>query len=260
MHEFLVCPKCGDPDERRTSCKRCGYVAKDRTAGGARSAQRSFGSFLARGIFGWIGGKVAFVVILIGLAMIVGGCREYRLGAGTSAAPQDVDLAALEAGGPRPQNYVRIGKHFRLYDETLQVTRTDKKTNATTREDVYYYPIVSAEHPLIKGAAKDAPAKRVETFAVLVRHKGPLNLKAGTQPSDSIQGLIVSDIDSLEDGGEALLRTTFPKFDSSRVLILEEGAKPTEPLLSFVLMGGGALIILATIALYFARRASRDDE
>ena len=69
----------------------------------------------------------------------------------------------------------------------------------------------------------------IDTFAVLVKTEKfdtVGDLPETFDRASSIEGLIINEIDSLDDDEEKLIQQSFPSLDLDEVLILEEDRKP----------------------------------
>lgn len=210
----------------------------------------------------------------IAIAMIIGGgvlawfgFQEFRVASGTSSAPQKVELADLENGEVPENPYVRIGEHTRLYPAAVLYVKTNREIQGqppnSTKVEYTYYPIISASHPFIVGLDQlaekhgglenvpdEAQFPPLDDFEVVVKTKKfktygavPDLIEAG----DSIEGLIINRIASLDDEDAKLLTENFPAVDVDKLIILEEDRKPMSAVAYFGMMLGGAALIIVGI-------------
>lgn len=212
--------------------------------------------------------------IIIG--MIIGGgllCffgyEEYNVSAGTSSEPVNVELLDLENGKTLDNNYIRIGPHYRLYDASVyqyKVKSNSEQPTAKTRVNRVYYPVYSTSGPF--GKQMDVLMKKYGSYDKLPenlpdnellptdnlsmiiktsKYRSIGALPGGMVRCESIEGLVINSIESLGSKERKLLESGFGKIDFSRVLILQQGRKPTSTAVSLAMMGGGALLIVAPL-------------
>lgn len=262
--EFIRCPKCGEFDEKRTQC-RCGYSAAAAAAAVAskrQQAQQSPGCLgvLARAVGGWVRG----LLLLVSAGLIIWGYDQYTVSQGAAEQPQEIDLAKLEAGDQPGQNHIRIGKHIRLYPNLIYVISARDKNNNDPFLRHTFYPIISLSHPdRPKNAAqaKEDPVP-VKHFAVLVKttaFRRLADVPAKAPVEASIQGMVVNSITQLSADEAKLIKESFPDMDTGKIIILEQGRTPSSGTQSLALMGGGILLAVFTLSLYFLGGAARTD-
>src|SRR5262245_59363750 len=95
--------------------------------------------------------RLYILFIIAGIMMFFCGAEEYIVSYGTSSEPQRIELADLEKGSPLTNNYVEIGKHWRLYPATVYSYKKPKSDSSDEPKPDYqvnyaYYPIISDEH------------------------------------------------------------------------------------------------------------------
>ena len=202
------------------------------------------------------------------LALIIGGgflaffgLQEYRVSMGTSAEPVQIDLAKVEAGETPTNNHWLIGEHAADYWGCVYEYEEDTK-----RITHLYYPIISDDNPYFDkleelitkhGGPNNIPEAEypdVDTFRVLVkteRFKKESAIPDGLSSDDSLQGLVINLIGSMDAEEERLIKQSFPKVNVDDVIILEEGREPASMMVSLGMLGGGVLLILAGLAWLF---------
>lgn len=211
---------------------------------------------------------VKLFAIVGGGVLCVIGFQEWRVSRGTSSKPVDVKLADLESGKPASNNYVKIGEHHAVYYETVYSCRQSKYATGEPSPDTSvsysYHPVISASHPFVKklgaleqkyGRLDKVPATEkfptIDSFCVLIKTKKYdkiRDLPTGFKRVQSIQGMIINDIESLDKEEEKLIKQSFPNLDVDKVLILEENREPSSALKSWGMMIGGVLLSLGGIA------------
>lgn len=209
-------------------------------------------------MFRW---KIA--VIVLGGILAFKGFQEWMVSRGTTQEPQSVELVELEKNSDITNNHLKIGAHQGLYPASVSECETDSEDDEATAESKVnhtYYPIISNEHPFLKqiddvinqygdvDSVPDEEWPELESFSVLVKTRKFKTF--GDIPDDwedakSVQGLVINRISSLDDEEAELIKSSFPSLDLEKVLILEEGRKPSSTAKAGGMMGGGGIVILA---------------
>jgi len=202
----------------------------------------------------------------IKIAMVIGGAvlaffgfQEFRVSSGTSSEPLAVNLAELERGEIPSNPHLTIGSHFALYGGCIYEFEQSKygsgQPSGSSKVTMCYYPIVSAEHPLIQAIANESEDFDFGNLAVVVKTKRFKTF--GALPDDilaqenAVQGLLINKIDSLDGEEKKLLQESFPSVDVDKVLILQEGRKPSSVFLSLGMLLGGVVLSLLGIGSFF---------
>jgi hypothetical protein len=202
-------------------------------------------------------GSLRRYLILIWLATsiltIVSGWEETRIAWRCSAQPEDVDVGQLEKGFRPASDYITLGEHIALvdggvYGYTITKGHENDALQDSTRIDKLYYPVFSTNHPLAQG---EDPAKAA-WFKVLVettRYKTVGQVRAA-QPEGSslvmgaISGVIINQIDPLNEDERRLLQARFPLLSLDAVTVLEEGRAPKSRAGALGLLVLGALLFV----------------
>ena len=205
------------------------------------------------------------VRLIIGLVVLAcmsawSGWQDLRVSHGAPSAPVEVELAEIERGASPPANWLAVGRHFRAYwGAVFQYQQTPgAEMKDSDLVDYAYYPILSLEHPYVLslialeeryGTLQDAPDEELPELgsaAVLVRTDQFKTIGAipdGFEVKDRIAGLLVSEIRSLDDEEQQLLKETFPSLDLSDVVILEHGRRPASAAGAYARIGFGVLAL-----------------
>jgi len=97
----------------------------------------------------------------------------------------------------------------------------------------------------------DAEYPEVDTFRVLVktkRFKTESSIPNGISSDDSLKGLVINLIRSMDAEEKKLIKQSFPKVNIDDVIILEDGREPASMMVSLGMIGGGILLALAGLA------------
>ena len=196
------------------------------------------------------------------------GIQEFRLSSGTSVEPASVSLAELESGTEPGNGHVLIGEH--VADFAGCVYEYKEKNNKVTHA---YYPVISQEHAFFEELNElyekypnidDAPESEypgIDDFRVLVktkRFKTIQSIPEGLQPMDSLQGLVINLVESVSGEEKKLIKSSFPKLNFEKVLIVEDNRKPLSTTVSMGMIGGGGLLTLLGIGSFFMGRERAD--
>ena len=217
-------------------------------------------------------GSTVFVLVLlvIGGCLIYYGVLEHRLSGDASQEPVEISLADLEAGKPLPDAHVAIGLHHRMYAISVYEYGQDGgRVTADTPVYWTYYPIISDEHPYIKGVEElqarygdldDAPDSEWPPLGeVAVVVKTELFETVGEIPrrrvyTQAIEGMVINEIESLGDEEKRLLSKGFPKFNFDRILILEEFRRPVSTTTIVIIMTIGVILVVLPSLLWIRSR------
>lgn len=226
---------------------------------------------LAEGLCSQGGFAIMAVLVGAGIAAAVFGFREMRLASGAGAAPRQVTLAELIAGGPGQNNHVQLsgfvpGDNF-VYQVTMKKSdRLLNRDKSTLPWKAVYVPLLPPDNAQANAAPPGMPGlpglpgiRRLN-----VPNAGPsgpirvllLSRKAKNQSelvslcaSGSIQGMIINSISSLESETQKMLQQAYPGTNFSQVMILEAGRAPSSAVFSMAAMAGGAGMIVLALAL-----------
>jgi hypothetical protein len=205
--------------------------------------------------------RLKIAAIIGGLVLAYFGVQEYRVSMGTSAEPMAVDLAALEGGETPDNNHILIGQHVADYDGCVY-----EYEEGSGRVTHMYYPIISDSNSFFDELnalyekydnPDDIPEQEhpgIHEFRVLVktkRYKTENSIPAGLGAEDSVQGLVINLIDSMDKEEERMIQSEFPKVNMDELLIVEDGRKPTSMFASLGMVGGGGLLSFLGLAWMF---------
>ena len=212
----------------------------------------------------------------IKLALLIGGgvlaffgIQEVLVSYGTDSKADEVDLKTVEDGQTPESNHAKIGEHMAIFDASVYAVRQAKHEKGEpgpgSKVEYCFYPIISNEHPYINalreladkhGGLDNVPEEAAwpdiqdYTISMLVKtkkFKTVGTIPDGMDTQDTVQGLIINQIDSLDSEEEGLVKESFPKADLEKVLILEDGRKPASLFKSLGMTFGGILLSLGGV-------------
>ena len=194
------------------------------------------------------------VVIVAGGVIAFGGWKDFRLRGIAEAEAQEMTLAQLLGAGAIENAHVKISEYAAVYPETIY--RAPK--NSETSVKVAYYPILSPENVFMKelaelaekfpnGVPETEPLPVIEEFKVIVkthRFKSTDEIPDIFATEETVQGIIVNEVESMGAEEIRLLKQTFGKLDADELLMLEEGRLPAPVGKAALQLGGGVLLSL----------------
>ena len=141
------------------------------------------------------------------------------------------------------------------YFTRVTVTKAEKASGNTSNKpwEAVYLPLLPLTPELRTRMARgepfvSPPTNLVRVILVSRTIKKKEDLGQIFTPEGAIQGLLINSVSDLGDQTEKLLREAYPDIDLSKVLILEQGRKPTsQALLTSLFVGGFALIGVAAL-------------
>jgi hypothetical protein len=220
--------------------------------------------------------RLFIAVIVVGCIVVFFGFQEYLVSAGTTDKPQQMELTTIESNPAIKNNHIKINDFWAVYTEAIYQYETSKyhteEATDKTSIDFAYYPIISTNHPYFAklnaleqkyGDVDSIPDKEwptIENFSVLV--KTTKFKKVGDIPAKfeyvtaGISGLVINKIKTLSSDEKKLFLDSFPSLSVDKVLILEEGRKPSPIFFAYAIMVFGVLVVIVPIAVLLMRKAS----
>ena len=183
----------------------------------------------------WYGGRfwrlrLGITGLVLGGMLLFACYHEWRLGSAASAQPENLTLEQLIARGPNGNPNVRL-RDFQLGENFAYFT---------DNHGIYWTRVLVPAVPSTMGEqAAHVLIPKVIIKSTHVANKEQLDsLHARTQ----MQGLVVNRIESLGKDERELLVEDYPGIDFDNCIIFEEGRKPSDGTMIF-LMGGGGLAL-----------------
>jgi hypothetical protein len=218
--------------------------------------------------------RLALILAIGGGVLVFIGGQEWLVSRGAGSEAAAVALADLENGTNPPHNFLRVGEHVAIYPACVYSYKTSKyaaQKDATPDSalNYCYYPILSPSHAFFKeleqAAAKhggidqipDDQFPEINDIRVLVKtqqFKQLRNIPTSIAHRDAIEGVVINQISSLGSEETKLLKQSFSRLDTAKVLILEEGRKPASLLKSLGMVLGGLALIGVGLVLFLANR------
>lgn len=203
--------------------------------------------------------RLKIALVIIGCVMAYFGYQEFTLSRYSSTEPVTVDMAEIEKGNLPTSNHVLIQEHVALFPLHVFSYSKSKYSNAAPNDSTsvryVYYPVISKDNAFIKNLDQliakhgsmqnippEVPIPQITTAHLLVKtHKFDTvgQIPKSIDNVGSLQGLIINQIDSLDNDEANLVRQALPGVDVDKILILEEDRQPASFFKWFGLAGGG---------------------
>ena len=212
--------------------------------------------------------NLAFIFLIIGVALLGFGVHQYEVSDGADAGPTNVRLSEVERIGFLNLKNITIDAHLKVYPSLIySFSAVAGQTEAKdfNRIRYSYYPVVSLIHPyaikideLTKkyGGVEKIPNNllpELSMFSILVKtadFQKKSDLPTHVQIGNGITGIITNDYSGLSQDEKSLLLESFPKLDLNRVYLLDQGLQPIPSDHIYILIGGGVTLLLIGLVLF----------
>ena len=176
--------------------------------------------------------RLGIIGLVLGGMLLFGGFREWQLGSGASAQPEDITLEALIARGPDGNPNVRI-RDFTLGENYVYFTDDS---------NIYWTSVLIPAVPSSKG--DQAAHVLVPKVIVKTTHVPSEDKLDGLRARTQLQGLAINRIESLGSEEKEMLAKDYPGIDFAKCIIFEEGRQPSDGSMLFLMGGGGLALVL----------------
>lgn len=215
--------------------------------------------------------KLRWLLFILGLGLTLLARDETRLAWRCAAVPEPVSLEALERGERPANEHVRIGPHLAILDGgafhyLLPKGKKKEDVPLTDETEIHtlFYPVVSAQHPLARGADP-----RQQAYAVLIKSGDYGTLgevrqligDTGFLRQQELTGVIINVIEPLSEEDKGLLRESFPQVDVASVVVIHAHRQPMSRTRALAYLLAAVALVFGTAGswLYGLVRTRRDD-
>lgn len=200
----------------------------------------------------------SLVMIIVGGVLGYFGYQEWQLQQHATAEPEAIALEALIKRGPSGNTHVEI-RDFTLCGQYVYMSKNN------TWQSVYV-PIepfsgVKVAGQILAGLLGGGkPAiKDVKAMLVLKNIQNHQALETFLETHETVKGLVVNNVRSLEDRARELLQQSYPGIQFDTVIMLEAGRSPMSSTnLTLILVGSAALILLGLGMIIWSWMGSRE--
>jgi hypothetical protein len=219
---------------------------------------RGFFVSLSSRLQGDVAGRILFVAVFVGVALLVVAVVEGRLMGAASATPQTLSLAQLAANGYGDNAHVILTDFF-PGDNFVYEYR-----GSQSRWESVYVPVVPLTPQLRARLGPGAMGRqaippgsiRVIVHSSRVHSQTDLPTVFG---APTIQGTVVNSIRSLGSETQKLLRDSYPGTDFGSCYILQEGRKPSSAAFVILMATLGTLVTVTSGLLLATRFLFRNE-
>jgi len=194
------------------------------------------------------------------------GWKETVLSRHAKPEAGQVTAESLEEGKIPENGHVLIDHAWALYPYAVyhysKPNGSNDPATPNTKATNVIYPVISLNHPLVKALTsgstdKNAIDQALAKVAIVVKTNrfatvGSIPSKA--QNVDTLEGLIINNVESLEAKDLKLLHESFPEMDASKVVFIEQGRQPKPLLACLGMIAGGVVAALLGGLWIIARR------
>lgn len=196
--------------------------------------------------------RVVLIILAIGGGTFYAGYQEYTMSGVSKPEPQTISAKQLEADGPGDNANVVISD-FYLLDNFVYEGKDEQNW------DKIWIPVVdlNGEYIQVLAAHMDEDGTYTsnppppEDLRIILRSSKIKNQNQLMQVHDGdlLAGLVINDIESLGAEEKGILRQSYPNVDLDACWILDHERKPSSPVKTYALMGGGILALLMGLGL-----------
>lgn len=204
--------------------------------------------------------RLKLVVLGVGAFLAWMGYQEWKLGSVAASAPQGITCAELEASGPGDNAHVLLSDF--LLSEQAFVYEGYENSSRWNKIWIPAVPLGGAYHQQLlqyvdasgRFTTDDLPLPtsfRVIVKSSRIHDEQQLATVAG---ADTLQGLIVNEVESLGSDERRLLAQSYPGIDLDSVYILEHGREPSGRGKTLGFVGSGVVLMMFGVASFRSRR------
>lgn len=185
-------------------------------------------------------------VMVIGGVLFFVGFQDWRLATKAHGTPQAISAAQLEGNGPGPNAHIRMSDF--LMCEWSYVYETSSRS-ANSPWKTVWVPVVPLDSPYAHSLSQLPPGAEPPTppnIRIIVKSKKCKTENEVHQIAslDSLDGMVINEIESLGGEEKKILSDSYPGIDFSRCYIVEADRKPAGADRVIGMMGGGGTLLL----------------
>ncbi len=198
--------------------------------------------------------RFKFWILIGGGVLLFLGWQEQTLSGLAKTKPAPITLAQLASNGPGENAHLVVGDFFLCTWDYVYAEKRGRWTEAW----VPAVPLNGPFHEKFMASLEpdgtwpdDKPFPVPENLAVVFKLTDSPSEDSVDElaMSDTVQGLLINEIDSIASDERALLQSSYPAADFDKVHIFEPGRAPKAASTIYAMLGGGAVLFLAGLAL-----------
>ncbi len=219
-------------------------------------------------------------LVLAGVGLLAYGFKELSITRKNENKPTPVTVKELMEGDFEDGKYLRLDDHLRIYPTACYLYYEEgfgsRKQTTDSEIASLYYPILPVSHPLSRHyeevekkykSVENSPdeafdqAPGFDGYLVLVKtdeFSRVYNIPSNLATANSVEGVLVRHTEWDRDEKE-LIMEAYPGINQSKILILEKGRKPSSPVVAYMVVTGGFLLLLLPIGLIWTNRRTRQN-
>jgi hypothetical protein len=183
-----------------------------------------------------------FLLLIFGMSLIVLGCREIMLWRVAGSRPQVLTCAALGQHGPGANAHVVLRDFLLCHSAFVYEEKHGQWTQA-------WVPAVPTGSAFARQGSPPAGGRRMppgREVRVLVKmpHARSVADVVNAAHQESLQGMVVNEIESLGRSEKATLERSYPEVDFDSCWIFELGREPSGFEVIAGSLGGGLALIV----------------
>ena len=203
--------------------------------------------------------RILVIMIVIGAGLLFYGYQEMQLGSVAAEEPQKISCQKLFDSGPGDNAHIMLSDFFFCMGAYIHEKKPGKEefvkvwVPVAPRGGEYHQLIASMVDE--KGDFKGKlPAPKNIRLILKTEHVKSDQSLWKLMKEDTIQGLIVNEIKSLEGEELKLLQENYPGIDFSKVWLLEHKRNVSGSGTIYGSLGAGAVLLLVGLGGVIARR------
>ncbi len=198
-----------------------------------------------------------FMILIAGIGLLVLGVKECRLAGSAKGDPQTITCAQLGENGPGDNVHIVMSDFILLEQSYIYAERYGSWTEVwipAVPLDGAYHAEVRARIEKDGDNATMPPVKDLRVLVKLADAKDEADVATAGQ-KETLQGMVINDVDSLESDERKLLKESYPGIDFDNCWILETGREPGGLGKIILMILGGLVLSLGMIGWWLAGRS-----
>lgn len=204
--------------------------------------------------------------VIFGIGALGYGYEEWTLSQVALAEPQQLSVSELTTEGWGDNAHIVLQEflcpdYFVYSDKGLGDGYKQIWIPAVPLDGPYQERLMAAFEAEEAGAeAQDVPPPDNILLIITSKDCRDDDALATLMDADTLQGMIVNEIDSIDRDTADLLTAEFPELDTEGVVIFESGRSPTSKDVILGSAAGGLVLLIGSLVLFLGRRRRTPEE